>query len=259
MRARWALAGAAVAAALALQSWRHRSLLSPRWPPGGLVREDALGHGGAEGSGEEDDGEDLPLPPPGLWVASHGLSGGSVATVVVGLVRAVSGRLSGLLRLRELQEASATIASTGDPSSHLSDVRALVQETLLFVAEALRLVGLLNLVLVPTSVLAYWLLSLPFGFPPEFRGVAQALHLALRPLDRRLFRVLLFAARAVGLPQSEVLGEEDDTHSPDQIFKSAKRVLLGLLVVDVGASLAAAVSLAALVVTLRVTGILATP
>lgn len=178
------------------------------------------------------------------------------------LVQVTSKKLSSLLRLEELQRrrrrrrAPGREQEGGGASQERRNeeaLRSLMYDMLFLAAVVLKLLGGLLLLLVPTTLLAYGFLSLPapLALHTEFGiGLFDAF---LRPLEWLAVPPLLGAARLAGIPRGEALGEG----SPEPEFaRRAKRVLLGLVVLNVGSSLLAVVALAQVVLTVRISGIL---
>jgi len=131
--------------------------------------------------------------------------------------------------------------------------RGLMHELLFATASSLKLLGGLLLLLVPSSLLAYGLLSLPLP-PLRHVGLAsQCLERCLGFLEWFALPALLGAARVLGISREEALGEDLDE---PEFARRTKRVLLGLLALNVASSFLAVIALGALVLTVRTSGIL---
>lgn len=135
----------------------------------------------------------------------------------------------------------------------VDELRKLVRRSLLFVAVALKAAGGLLLVIVPMTCFAYGVLDFLY-LEQRVLLPQRLLGFLMRPLDRLLRPLLVTTARVFGLDQTEVLCERGD--SPEG-SKCAKRVLLGLMVLNVLASGLAMLALAVLVFLVRALGILA--
>lgn len=199
----------------------------------GLVREEAVRDPTA------DDNEDLALKarmPSGV----HGL----ISLLVKGLCQ----NAANFVRLRHVFSSQ---------SGEVDDLRVLTEEFVMLVGLALRLLGALLLVIVPLSATVFFLLSQPFRPPmPAFMGrLSELVALTLLPLDCFLSPLVRFAARVAGLNREMQSGEEA-TSSDCEVSNRVKRIILGLLVANVLASVATMVALAAFVIVVRFSGIL---
>lgn len=255
MRAPW-LAGAAALAVLLVvvgRSWPQRLLGGVAIPQGLVTEEDVYGHGVPDGPEEE---EAVLLaarrhrPGFGLGAAADGTA--AAVGPLRRLCAALSNRLSRWLRLDELQRGPRRRRGMPAGSAeNLEGTREPIHEALLIVAICLKLVGALLAALVPSAVVAYWLLSQPLALPRHLGPAVALLDGPLAALEKPALPVLVAAGRALGLGRAEVLGEDS---SGPEVLRRAKRVLLALLVVNVGASAAAALSLAVLVLAVRLAG-----
>merc|ERR1712176_1079630 len=127
----------------------------------------------------------------------------------------------------------------------------MVRETLTFVALTLQLVGALLALVVPLTLFAYLLLG--YQRMHYFPVALQATDFVIKPLDRLLMPLLARAAALTVQADHEILSLEDpDAVGADGgvvlrgevVTRRAKRVLLGLLVLNVAASTLAVVALA---------------
>mmetsp|Transcript_68815 Transcript_68815/g.109179 ORF Transcript_68815/g.109179 Transcript_68815/m.109179 type:complete len:254 (+) Transcript_68815:82-843(+) len=144
--------------------------------------------------------------------------------------------------------------------SHImNELRVHVEETLLLLKLGLQLLGTLLTLLVPITIISYALLSQPFRLPTPliFLRLADLISFALLPLDRLLSPVLRLLMRITGL-----VGEIEpllNGASGCELLNKGKRILLGLLVLNVIISLLTFFLLACFVGIVRFSGILRHP
>lgn len=237
-----AVAAAAVLVALSCGGWRRHGAWASS--PTRLVREEDLHRPLIDSFDEEEKTllAKLPKGPGGLLRL---------------LLRSGTGKLSQWLRLDELQEHRWK-----KPGRHRvpEGPRMVLRESLLTTAAILRLMGCLLPMLVLLTLLAYWILSVPGMLPAHNSGpVAASMDAALRYglglIEWIVLPLLLVAARVLRISREEALGEERGAAgaTPEMAVR-VKRALLGLLVLNVLSSFAAALALACLVAMVRLAG-----
>mmetsp|Transcript_37002 Transcript_37002/g.115192 ORF Transcript_37002/g.115192 Transcript_37002/m.115192 type:complete len:277 (-) Transcript_37002:102-932(-) len=273
MRPHWWLAGAVGVGLSAVivgtlcydhDVWQHflMGALAPGSPTrrSGLVREEDV-HGPLVPEDEEEEAALLARVPRG--------SAGSLRT----MVRTASARFSRLLRLDELQfqRAQFVMAHGPDgmgggkrPDTPKEKLRGIVLNLLLVSAVFLKILGGLLIVMapiaaartagdrVPISLVAYGLLSLPAPFMLQIGAISWCLERLLDSVEWLALPVLLGATRALGISRREALGEDLDEL---EVIKRTKRVLLGLLILNIASSFMAVVMLANLVIMVRLSGV----
>jgi hypothetical protein len=143
-----------------------------------------------------------------------------------------------------------------DRAQFTTELKVHVEEMLLLLKLGIQLLGVLLSILVPLTITAYALLNQPFHIPtpPIFLRVADLLSFALMPLDRLFSPLLRLVVRVTGLA-----GELDPLLDGDdgcELINKAKRILLGLLVLNVIVSLVTFLVLALFVGIVRCSGIL---
>lgn len=209
----------------------------------GLVREETLQVAAAVDAEELELLARLPSGP-------HGL--------VMLLLSGLSENAAGFLRLQSQLPASSDAPLPVDSASALVDeMRVLVEEFILLLNLALRILGAMLTVMMPLSITLYFLLNQPLlrlPASPFTTRVTEIVGALLSPMDWLLCPLLRLAARSTGVSREELLGE--DTNGCEAINR-AQRILLGLLVLNVLASLITVLALAVFVITVRFSGIFA--
>lgn len=162
----------------------------------------------------------------------------------------------GLAEARRAQYRDGEYASddaNGDENDSsavaLEVYRSYVEHSVVLLSLVVRVIGLLLALVVPLSLTAYCMLSEPFNLVLQQGFLGEQMSGILAPLDRVFSPVLIAVARVLGLAQSEVLCE--DGHG-SECSKRARRVLLGITVVNVAVSAAAVLALACFVAAVRI-------
>mmetsp|Transcript_58908 Transcript_58908/g.117882 ORF Transcript_58908/g.117882 Transcript_58908/m.117882 type:complete len:263 (-) Transcript_58908:145-933(-) len=260
MRLHWWLVGAtsgAVLASIAGVCWQHSHwwpellirALAPGLPAGrgGLVREEDV-YGPYVPEDEEEEAALLAQVPRGA---------GGILRV---MAQTTSAQFSRWLRLEELQlrrpqrgHGSGPGGSGPGDAAPQEELRGFVHDLVFSVAVFLKVLGTLLLMLVPTSLLAYGLLSLPIPFVLDGGLVSRFLEGCLAFVEWLALPPLLGATRLLGISRREALGE--DVVGPE-VVRRAKRAILGLLVLNVALSFLAVIALANVVLVVRASGVL---
>jgi len=164
-----------------------------------------------------------------------------------------SNGLSHALRLEELLRRQRVQHGSANQGDHVEELRGVIFNALFLVAVALKLVGFVLALLIPSITGAYWLLSRPLYVPPGFELLLRPLDVTIHPLEQLVTPLLTVVARVFRLPRDEVFCENSGA---PEVFKRCNRVLLGLLVLNVCASVALLLILALLVLLVRTTAVL---
>lgn len=239
----------AAVAASAFSGW----WLSATWAPqfGGSVhrgRAHALGISGIV-TAEDIDPDKVLDADDGDLLASHLPRGPA------GLLGVLAGSASewlasslGLAEVRRAQRRDGGDVAEGSAGALYEVYRSYVEHSVVLLSLVVRVIGLLLALVVPLSLTAYCMLSEPFNHVLGQGGLGDQMNAVLAPLDKMLSPVLIAVARLLRLAQSEVLCE--DGHG-SECSKRARRVLLGITLVNVAASAAAVLALACFVVAVR--------
>jgi len=132
-----------------------------------------------------------------------------------------------------------------------SEATFALEDALVFIEGSLTLMGILLLAIVPSTICLYTLLERDIQWPVQLRHVGSAFQLALAPLDWALSPMLAQVASLLGYPRSDVRSE--NIHGPE-VVKRARRVLLGLVLLNVFASASALLAILCLVFVVKAEG-----
>mmetsp|Transcript_45709 Transcript_45709/g.106094 ORF Transcript_45709/g.106094 Transcript_45709/m.106094 type:complete len:254 (-) Transcript_45709:4-765(-) len=105
-----------------------------------------------------------------------------------------------------------------------------LEDLLIHIHNSVTLMGFLLLVIVPATILLYSLLNREMHWPPHLRRMGSAIAWLLTPLDFLLTPILIRAASLLRLRRNDVLSE--DVRGPE-VVRRARRVLLGLVLLNV--------------------------
>jgi len=202
----------------------------------GLVRENAV-----RGSHAALDEEDLQL--------RARLPSGPSGLVIL-LLKGLSENAASFQRLYSQQSLAIPPEDRGD------ELPVLIEEFISLMGLALRIMGMLLAVILPLSIAVLCLLSLPMRLPAPPRvlvRILEVLDMALMPLDCLLCPILCLTARSMGMGREELL--ENDS-SRFEGLNRAKRIFMGLLVLNVLASILMLVALTIFVASVRTSGFL---
>jgi hypothetical protein len=173
------------------------------------------------------------------------------------LVKGLTENASNLARL--LSRLPQAISSEALPHQDSNDMavdefRVLLDEFVLLMGLAVNIMGASLVILLPMLLLVHCMSNQSLRIPalPLFSRVIEAMDLVLMPLDCFFSPLLQSTAKRLGILDEELFGEE----SAIQEWNRLKRVLLGLLVLNVAASIVTLVLLAIFVAMIRCVGIL---
>lgn len=158
--------------------------------------------------------------------------------------------VSSSLGLAEVRRAQRRSGGDEGTSAALFDVyRSYVEHSVVLLSVIVRIIGLLLSLVIPLSLTAYCMLSEPFNLVLHQGAMGNQLSAMLAPLDKIVSPLLIAVARLLGLAQHEVLCQGG---LGPECSKRARRVLLGIILVNVAASAAAVFALACFVVAVRI-------
>jgi hypothetical protein len=138
----------------------------------------------------------------------------------------------------------------------LSELRLLIEELIILLDLGLRLMGVMLCIIVPLTLFVFTVVNQPLlaQAPRLASTVTDVFDLALVPLDRLLSPLLRLTARGTGLTgETEPLFENTNVH---EIINRAKRIILGMLVLNVLASIVMLLILLVFVLLVRHSGVM---
>eukprot|EP00933_Yihiella_yeosuensis_P073969 TRINITY_DN8277_c0_g1_i1.p1 TRINITY_DN8277_c0_g1~~TRINITY_DN8277_c0_g1_i1.p1 ORF type:complete len:228 (-),score=31.81 TRINITY_DN8277_c0_g1_i1:283-966(-) len=134
--------------------------------------------------------------------------------------------------LLKIWELCSTIKSAFDPNADLETVERVFHS---FLVAMVGIIGLLLCILIPALLLAWWLLSNPDVPHAQLAFALGHLDFMLKPLDKVLTPMLAFVCKvmeATGIGGEDVKALLEQDERIDAAVP-AKRVLLGLLILNV--------------------------